>query len=150
MMLWITSLALAAPDRVAAELTDVTGTDELRVLESADLVAVLDGTNVHLLDLETWDVYTASSGCSGGLALWEAEDGTPTLAVGCSDGSVASMTWDGSALSGVTNTDLLIGTVYSMEYGGSYLFAVASGTFVAWRERRERLRRTENADDQTT
>lgn len=129
MLLWFSSLALAAPDRVASELSDVTGTDELRVLDSADLAAVLDGNNVHLIDLQTWEVSTVASGCTAsGLALWEASDGTPTLAVGCSDGSISTLTWDGTDPSSVTSTDLFVGTIQGLEYGDGYLYAVASGT----------------------
>ena len=133
MMLWILALAQAAPDRVAAELTDVTGTDELRVVESIEMAAVLDGSNVHVLDLQTWDVTTLAAGCTaGGLALWD-DGGTPTLAVGCDDGYLNHFTYS-SGWSDVTETYLSVGSIYAVEYldGSLYIVANGTGNAVAW------------------
>ena len=125
MMLLISSLALAAPDRVAAEIADAKGA-ELRMLEAdgdTSYAALRDGGTVYVVDLDTWEA-TSVSVCSGsGLALW-AHSGTPTFAAGCDSGAVDHA--DSSDGWTVSSAELFSTTVLDLEYGGSDLWVLTT------------------------
>ena len=134
-MLLTLALAHATPDRVAADLSDASGTQlaSLAVDQDLELLALIDegSSSVRVVDLQTWET-AAVAVCDSaqGLATWTS-DADLYIAVGCTTGDVDVVLVE-ERIAGVDSTQSLSADpILGLAVSDDVLWAVTDGEDLA-------------------
>lgn len=141
MLAWFVAAEAAVPTKVATVLApDATPLDKLGSSQDGLLHVVPGGDDgVLVVDAGSWttslfipptDPDDPLSNCSVRSADAWIEDGTSTVFIGCSDGTVAMLTWDGTTLSqtDVAPVDVGDNPVVALFADGSQIYVMLSGS----------------------